>query len=309
MTFEDAVKLNSAYEALKRERGSNMHSYLIVTPDTVTAELCARYMISFCTGIPLDSTYDNKDVYTLPMGEKVLTADSDFITETAYIMPSQLSKKYFIVRGAETANETAQNKLLKTLEEPPETAVIILLCANEYAMLPTVKSRCRIVRPSLYSDDVLRRVLDEEYPDCENPNFAMAVSGGSLYRLKTAAEKGTENFDFTLKMLTCMRKSSEILPYATQLIAKKDKLIDILDYMELIMRDCMVHHYRPELIKLKNNVMDIRELSRDFGPDAVLKELPIIARARGRINTGGNVNSIVDELLFSILEEKSKCQK
>lgn len=307
MTFEEAVARNSAYSFFKREAVKPSHSYLIVTTDTLTSELCAKSFISFMTGY--DDVEPLKDVYTLPFGEKVLIGDSDFITETAYIMPTQLSKKYFIVRSAETANESAQNKLLKTLEEPPETAVIIMLCKSEYAMLPTVRSRCRIVRPEAYSDETLKSVLLEEYPTCPNPSFVVAVAGGSLAKLKEASEGGTEIFDSTLKMLTCMRKSGDILQYATKLSAKKEKLPEILDVLELILRDCMVFSSSPTLIKLKDNVMDIKELSASYSPEVVLKEMPVIMRARKRINAGGNVNSIVDELLFSILEEKAKCQK
>lgn len=307
MTFAEAFKHNSAYSTFRREAEDASHSYLVVSPDTVTTDLGAKAFMSFLTG--REDIESLKDVYNLPFGDKVLISDADFITETAYIMPTQLDKKYFIVHNAETANESAQNKLLKTLEEPPETAIIILLCANEYAMLPTVRSRCRIIRPEAYTDEVLRDVLSSEYPSCPNPSFAVAVASGSLTKLKAAAEGDTEMFDYALKMLTCMRKSSEILQYATKLIAKKEKLSEFLDVLELILRDCMVFAYSPTLIKLKDNVMDIKELSGLYSPEAVLKEMPVIMRARKRINAGGNVNSIVDELLFSILEEKAKCQK
>lgn len=309
MTLSEAVKLNSAYSQLKSEAQNPTHSYMIVSSDTVTTDILAKAFVSFLTNKSEEEVPSLKDVYRLPFGEKVLISDSDFVTETAYVMPTQLSKKYFIVHNAESANESAQNKLLKTLEEPPETAIIILLCVNEYAMLPTVRSRCRIVRPEAYSDEVLRSVLSSEYPSCANPSFAVAVASGSLSKLKAAVEGGTESFDMAIKMLMCMRKSSEILSYAAPIIAKKEKLPEILDALELILRDCMVFAHRPTLIKLKDNVMDIKEIAQSFTPEVVIKEMPILLRARKRINAGGNVNSIVDELLFSLLEEKTKCQK
>ncbi len=309
MTPIEAVKHNYAYSVFMREAAHATHSYLVVSSDTLTSELCAKEFVSALTGTDIDKVDELKDVYMLPFGEKVLIADADFITETAYVMPTRLDKKYFIVRAAETANEAAQNKLLKTLEEPPETAVIILLCANEFAMLPTVRSRCRIIRPSQYDSEILRSVLDTEFPSCENKSFAVAAANGSLSKLCEVAGSGTQNFDKALKILTCMRKSSEILPFAAELIAKKEKLGEVLDALELILRDCMVYSYKPELINLKDNVMDIRELSKSYGANEVIKELPVIARARRRIMMGGNVNSIVDELLFSLLEEKAKCQK
>lgn len=307
MTDEQAVKSSPVYKRIMAEAESPSHSYMIVTSDTVTSELCAEYLVSALSN---GASVESKDVYMLPFGDKVLTSDADFIGETAYIMPSELSKKYFIVRRAETAVEAAQNKLLKILEEPPETAVLILLCAVEYAMLPTVRSRCRMISPPTYPDEVLRSVIEEEYDGVENPSLVLALSGGSLSGLKAAAESGNASFEFALKMLSCMRRSGEILPYATALTKKGEiSLNGVLDSLELIMRDCLAYAASPRAIWLKGNVMDIREISRQYTPEVVLKVMPVIMRAKKRILGGGNVNSIVDELLFSILEEKAKCQK
>lgn len=309
MRISQAVKLNSAFAMLKKESSSPTHSYLFVSPDTVTTELLAQYFISFLTGKSIEQVEENKDVYFLPQGDKVLISDADFITESAHIMPTQLDKKYFIVRHAETANESAQNKLLKTLEEAPETAVIILLCANENAMLPTVRSRCRTIYPSLYPDEILFSVLDDEFDEGQNRSFVVTMSNGSLSGLVENATGGSETFDLALNTLTYMRKSSEILPYATKLIARKEKLLGVISALEIILRDCMVCATRPDLIRLKDSVMDIRELSFTYTADVVIRIMPALVRARKRINSGGNVNSIVDEMLFSILEEKAKCQR
>lgn len=309
MTFSEVLKHNGLYSSLLREAENPVHSYMIVSKDTLTTDLCADTLISSLAKIAENEVNFSKDVYSLPFGEKVLSDDADFITETAYLMPAHLNKKYFVVHKAETTNEAAQNKLLKTLEEAPNTSVIILLCANEFSMLPTVRSRCRILRPTGYSNEVLREIIGEEFPSCLNPSFIIAMSDGRLDRLKEIAEDGTKEFDFVLKMLTCMRKSNEILPFASELILNKEKLGEILDITELILRDCMVIRDRPTLINLKENVADIKELSCIFTPEVVIREMSAISRAKRRISAGGNVNSIIDELLFSLLEEKAKCQK
>lgn len=309
MTFGEVIKENGIYPSLVKEAASPVDSYMFVSSDTMTTYLCATTLISLMSGLSPDEVETNKDVYILPSGDKVLKDDSDFITSSAYVMPSTLSKKYFVVRAAETANEAAQNKLLKTLEEPPETAVIILLCANEYAMLPTVKSRCRMLKPTTYPDLLLREVIKDEYPSCANPPFVTAMSCGSLSKLKSAAEGGVELYELMLEMLTCMKKSSSILPYAAKLTAKKERIGEAIEILELIFRDCMVVKSRPSLIKLKDNFLDINELSNEYTPEVVINEMAVLERAKRRLLAGGNANSIVDELLFSILEEKVKCQK
>ena len=306
MTGREAFIKSGVYEMLKEESARPSHSYLVITGDGCTAEMCAETIVSFCEG---REDVNSKDVYRLPFGDKVLTSDADFITETAYVMPTQFDKKYFIVKNVETATDDAQNKLLKTLEEPPSTSVLILLCANEYAMLPTVRSRCRIIRPQPYDDDTLLDVVKTEFPSCSNFSYAVAIAGGSLSKMRAAAQSGTTVFDEALKMLLCMKKSGDIAQYAAYLTAGKEKLPEFLDSLELILRDCMVFRSRPNLIKLKNNVMQIKELSSVYNQTVVIKEMPVILRARKRIAAAGNINSIVDELLFSLLEEKAKCQK
>ena len=56
--------------------------------------------------------------------------------------PIASNKKVYIINNSDTMTKEAQNCLLKTLEEPPEYAVIILVLANENNMLNTIKSRC-----------------------------------------------------------------------------------------------------------------------------------------------------------------------
>ncbi len=79
------------------------------------------------------------------------------------IKPYQSSKKVYIVPDAEMMNEQAQNALLKTLEEPPEYAVIILLVANADLMLPTLLSRSIKLPLAPLPDQVIEEKLIKDY--------------------------------------------------------------------------------------------------------------------------------------------------
>lgn len=79
------------------------------------------------------------------------------------IKPYQCSKKVYIVPDAEMMNEQAQNALLKTLEEPPEYAVIILLVANADLMLPTLLSRSIKLPLAPLPDQVIEEKLIKDY--------------------------------------------------------------------------------------------------------------------------------------------------
>lgn len=68
------------------------------------------------------------------------------IAATAYILPSEAARKVYILRQADSMNFNAQNAFLKLLEEPPQSATFLLAVVNPGALLPTVRSRCELLR-------------------------------------------------------------------------------------------------------------------------------------------------------------------
>lgn len=75
------------------------------------------------------------------------------------IKPYSGKYKVYILSEAEKMTAQAQNALLKTLEEPPEYAVIMLLTSNVNALLPTIVSRCVTLDMKPVPDEVVRRFL------------------------------------------------------------------------------------------------------------------------------------------------------
>lgn len=68
------------------------------------------------------------------------------IAAGAVVVPNEGRRKVYIIEDADTMNTQAQNALLKLLEEPPESAAFILEAANASLLLPTVRSRCEMIR-------------------------------------------------------------------------------------------------------------------------------------------------------------------
>lgn len=78
------------------------------------------------------------------------------------LRPLANSRKVAVINDADTMNDEAANALLKTLEEPPERAVLLLIASNYDALLPTIRSRCQVVRFDPLPDDVLSSLLMEQ---------------------------------------------------------------------------------------------------------------------------------------------------
>jgi len=89
-------------------------------------------------------------------------------------------RKVFIVTSAETMNDAAANRLLKTLEEPPGETTIILTAASTSALLPTIVSRCQLVRFGPVPVDETAAALERLFPEAEAAlvRSVAALSGG-----------------------------------------------------------------------------------------------------------------------------------
>lgn len=112
------------------------------------------------------------------------------LTRWFALRPLMARRKVAILDDAETLNEHGQNALLKTLEEPPGAAVLLLVVARASLLLPTVRSRCQQVRFDSLGDADLARLLERDgVPTAQIP-LLIARSGGSPGRALTLRDDG-----------------------------------------------------------------------------------------------------------------------
>jgi DNA polymerase-3 subunit delta' len=100
------------------------------------------------------------------------------------LRPFSNRRRIAIIDDADYLNKEGANSLLKTLEEPPPKSILILIGTSEQRQLPTIRSRCQIVRFSpLAESDVLALLIEHGLCDDEHAaRHAAALSGGSLER-------------------------------------------------------------------------------------------------------------------------------
>lgn len=88
--------------------------------------------------------------------------------------------KVFVIEQAELMNPSAQNAMLKTVEEPAGRTLIILLTDQPGALLPTIRSRCQLVRFASLPESLVQRELKARGIDAEQAAEAARLSAGSL---------------------------------------------------------------------------------------------------------------------------------
>jgi DNA polymerase-3 subunit delta' len=101
-----------------------------------------------------------------------------------------------IVDSADDLNETSENALLKTLEEPPPRGVLLLVSHAPGALLPTIRSRCRRLRvPPWPEEAVARFVHARTGAPQERAHRAAALAGGAPGRGLAAMDDGGLELD------------------------------------------------------------------------------------------------------------------
>ncbi|HJS74782.1 MAG TPA: DNA polymerase III subunit delta', partial [Vicinamibacteria bacterium] len=155
--------------------------------------------------------------------------------------PFEGRRRVIILADAERMNPTTANTLLKTLEEPPEWATLILTTANEAALLPTILSRCQIFRFSPLAPAELETLLRTRHGIApERAALLAAVAGGGIARaLELAEEPLLELRSQAIslaKLLVESAEAEELVPLADSL-SKEPRLMLLLDLLLSILRD------------------------------------------------------------------------
>src|SRR5688572_2011041 len=104
----------------------------------------------------------------------------DYLVEPANLKSSMNRGKVFVVEEAELMNPAAQNAMLKTLEEPAGRTLIMLLTDQPHALLPTIRSRCQLVRFAPLETKLVQRELEKRKIDKGAAVAAAALTEGSL---------------------------------------------------------------------------------------------------------------------------------
>ena len=123
----------------------------------------------------------HSDLFIIDGEGSIKVDDIRAMNEELYIKPALSDKKIFILKNADNMNQDAQNALLKSFEEPPRYAVIILLSENVKMLLPTIRSRGSKVLFEPFSEKEIKEYILKQYPlKRENADFIALYSGGII---------------------------------------------------------------------------------------------------------------------------------
>lgn len=231
------------------------------------------------------------------------------INDTIMIRPYSSYYKIYIVDEAEKMTVQAQNALLKTIEEPPSYAIIILLTTNQEAFLPTILSRCVQLKLKPLRDFVVKSYLVEalQVPEADADIYA-AFARGNLG--KAIALASSEEFNQIRKEVLHLLKYikqmdiSELLDYIRKLKEDNLDIYECLDFMQLWYRDVLLYKVTKDmnLLIFKDEYRTVNEISMNSGYDGLEKILDAIDKAKVRLDANVNME-LAMELMLLVMKE------
>ena len=225
------------------------------------------------------------------------------------IKPYKGPYKIYIVDEAEKLNVQAQNALLKTIEEPPAYAVIILLTTNSESFLPTILSRCVTLHLKPTKDSVVRKYLMEQVkiPDYQ-ADICVAFAQGNIGKARRLAlsEEFGQMKEHVLHLVKYIQEmeTSELIFSMHKLTEFKTDISDYLDLLMVWYRDVLLYKatWNPSSIVFSDEILTIRKMATKSSYEGIETILKALDKAKIRLNANVNFDLTMELLLLTMKE-------
>ena len=325
--FKDIVGHEQIIEHLKTaiEMGKVSHAYILNGPDLsgkmMIAEAFARALLcekqdpdgcGECRSCRQSDDRNNPDIIYVKHDKPNTISVDDIRTQLnndIVIKPYSNQYKIYIVDEAEKMNQQAQNALLKTIEEPPAYAVIMLLTTNADSFLQTIRSRCITLNLKSVKNDVIKSYLmtEKKIPDYQADVCAAFAQGVVGKAIKLAS---SDDFnELKESALSLIKRLDDIDLYEMGEAIKQisDYKLQVQDYFDLITvwyRDVLYMKATNDVNGLifKDEVYDIKKQASKHSYHGIETIIEALDKAKLRINANVNFDLVIELLIMTIKE-------
>lgn len=295
MNFKEIIGNYEIKEQLNKIIESNniLHSYLFLGQEGIGKKIIARQFAKMilcqeenkpcnCCKSCLEFENNNHpDFMQIDIEEdskELKIGQIRYIQEKIAEKPILSNRKVYIINDSEFMNKEAQNCLLKTLEEPPEYATIILISSNDIKLFNTVKSRCIKFQFNNIKDNEIEKYLKEKNLISDPTGNMILACGGSIGKAERLVNMQKE-YEQIEKIIVNLDKESliDVLNNSEILYSSKDKIFELLDYITIILY----------------NTRDVRKING----------IKYVEDTKRKLLANNNYDMSIDNLLIRIWEE------
>ena len=278
-------------ESVKNQTAT--HSYLFIGISGIGKKMIAKEFAKmllctrenkYCNAckscIEFDSNNNPDFMCIEPEGNTIKIDQIRYLQRKIQEKPIISDSKVYIIDDADLMTTEAQNCLLKTLEEPPEFATIILIGSNESLFLPTIRSRCMLLNFKPITNEKIKDFLKANYNIENISDNVLDMFQGSIGKAIALKDK-QEEYKLIQDVIESLDKKDiiDIVNLADPIYKQKDEIFEILDYINIILlKKAKKQH-------IYANCIDI------------------IENTKKRLKQNANYDMSIDNMLFKIWEE------
>ena len=231
------------------------------------------------------------------------------INEDIQIKPYSGKYKIYIMADADLMTVQAQNALLKTIEEPPSYAVIFLLTENADSLLPTICSRCVILKLRNIKDQLVKKYLMEQLqiPDYK-AELCTAFAQGNIGRaiMLASSDHFNEIRDEAVQLLKYIdtMELPELMDAVKRITVYKIEITDYLDILMIWYRDVLIYKATKNIDRVifGEELEFIRERAKKSSYEGIETILKALEKAKERLKANVNFELVMELLLLTIKE-------
>ncbi len=231
------------------------------------------------------------------------------VNNDVVIKPYSSPYKIYLINEAEKMTVQAQNAILKTLEEPPEYVVILLLTTNVDVLLPTILSRCVVLNMKPVADEQIKKYLMEQMqvPDYK-AEVCVAFARGNVGKARLLA--ASEVFEsvkaeaiFGVKYIQDM-ELHEIVAAIKKINEYKLEVGDYLDIIAIWYRDVLLFKATRDVNHMifREEITTIRKVAHRSSYEGIEEIIGALATAKRRLDANVSFELTMELLLLTIKE-------
>lgn len=308
MYFEKIRGQQFAKKYLSNSIKSNMvsHAYMFEGPTGVGKNTMARELAAIL--LEMDNLFNSPDYIEIkPDGNSIKIAQIRKLQTDILVKPFK-SYKIYVIDEAQKMTVEAQNALLKTLEEPPKYAIIILVTNNKESLLDTIKSRCEIIK---FTPIPMREVANYLVTTGVDEKRASLLANFSRGSMQKAIEL-SESEDFHLRREEVQKYVEtflggnliEIMDIQSSIEKYKDQIINVLDLLINYFRDIMMakENVDNSMIINLDRLVFIKNMSKKTTYSQLSKIIDIIEETKNKLRSNCNFNISIQVMTLNIYE-------
>lgn len=334
MAFRDVVgqELATAFLRCAAEAGRLAHAYIFVGPEGVGKRALARALAQYlfcksrkddacgeCRNCRLVASGNYPDFHWVVREEgkrDVKVEQIEQMLREVNLKPAEGDHKVFVIEEADRLNPSSANRLLKVIEEPPPNTLLLLLALDVRDFLPTILSRCQVLRLRPVPAQELSRRLEKEsgIPSDRARYLAHFTLGSPGLAQELVAGSFFEDRAWLIGLMSAARPEAHFAVVdeidkriggeKDELQSKREVLMRWLDVLALFYRDVYAAalHCGDDLLINEDRTAEVKRLAARLSADRAERIVEAVERAREALIFNANRKLLLENLVFDVAQ-------